>query len=152
LVIGLGGTVDPAVLGDLPPNVYAMSMAPQTEVLSRADAAIHHGGMGSTNESVLAGCPALVYPFPFGVSTGVAADSTGTAARVQYHRLGIVGDRETDQPQAIQRYLDELLSDNSYATRVEKMRDNYLSYSRENRAVEAVEALLRSPPPTQRPR
>ncbi|MEV4352363.1 macrolide family glycosyltransferase [Actinoplanes sp. NPDC049596] len=77
----LGGTVvvatgqtEPAVLGELPPNVIARRSVPQPEILDRAALFVTHGGMNSANEALLAGVPMLVVP--------QGADQPLVAARV----------------------------------------------------------------------
>lgn len=60
-VLTLGGA-DPAALGPLPPNVTAYRYLPLTMLLRSCDAAIHHGGAGSTLSALDAGIPQLVLP------------------------------------------------------------------------------------------
>jgi UDP:flavonoid glycosyltransferase YjiC (YdhE family) len=78
----------------------------------------------------------LVYPFK------KTTDQMGNAARVVYHGLGIAADRDTDDPQAICDHIRQLLSAPTYKTRVRAMQRQFEEYRRENRAVQAIEALI----------
>ena len=118
----------------MPSNVHLFSWAPQMEVLEHADVAILHAGVNSVNESVVASVPMLLYPFDYG-------DTTGAAARVDFRGLGIVGDRR-DTPVAIERRIEQLLTTDDFRRSVSEMRDQFLVYERENRAVGEIEALL----------
>ena len=134
LVVGLGGRLDAQALREVPSNVHLFSWAPQMEVLEHADVAILHAGVNSINESVVARVPMLVYPFDYG-------DTTGAAARVAFRGIGIVGDRR-DTPVAIERRIEHLLTTDDFRRRASEMRDHFLVYERENRAVSEIEALL----------
>lgn len=54
---------DPRTLGELPDNVRAYGYVPLTLLLSTCDAAIHHGGAGSTLAALDAGVPQMVIPY-----------------------------------------------------------------------------------------
>lgn len=135
LVIGLGGRFGPEALGEVPANVHVMAWAPQVSVLEHADVSINHAGVNSINESVIAGVPMLVFPFGYG-------DTTGAAARVAFHGLGIVADRQ-DAAAVIEEHIRSLLSAPDYRRRVAEMRERFLVYERDNRAIREIETLLR---------
>ncbi|HEY0500103.1 MAG TPA: nucleotide disphospho-sugar-binding domain-containing protein, partial [Kutzneria sp.] len=67
-------------LGELPGNVRAVGYLPLGALLSTCDAAIHHGGAGTTMTTVDAGIPQIVVP--------QAADQFLNADTVQAHGLG----------------------------------------------------------------
>lgn len=135
LVVGLGGRLDPDGFGPMPPNVHLFRWAPQLEVLGAADLAIHHGGIGSVNECVASGVPMVVYPFRF-------LDQYGNAARVAYHGLGEVGDRQAEAAEAIQGRIQRVLADRAVEARVAGMAATVAAYERSNRGVAAIEELL----------
>jgi rhamnosyltransferase subunit B len=62
----------------LPEGVAAFEYAPYSEVLSRACAIVHHGGVGTTGQGMRSGKPVLIVPH--------ALDQFDNAARVE--RLG----------------------------------------------------------------
>ncbi len=135
LVVGLGSRIDRNLLGTVPDNVHLFDWAPQMEVLDHADVALHHAGISSVNECIRAGVPMVLYPFDF-------LDQRGNAARVAYHGLGEVGDRQQDSAGEIRRRITSVLSDDRCRTRVMHMRRTFLGYEEDERATRAVEALL----------
>ncbi len=137
-VVGLGDRVDPASLGEVPPNVHLFPWAPQRQVLGHADIAIHHGGVTSVNECADAGVPMLIYPFDF-------LDQKGNAARVAFHGLGLAGDRSRDSAAAILEKLDRLRSDESYRTNAARVGSIISEEQHSNRAIDAIVALLETP-------
>ncbi|MBO1416739.1 glycosyltransferase [Streptomyces sp. FH025] len=56
------GDADLTPLGTLPANVRALPWVPLNELLSRADALIHHGGSGTMLTALQAGLPQLLLP------------------------------------------------------------------------------------------
>ncbi|MFJ9839148.1 nucleotide disphospho-sugar-binding domain-containing protein [Kitasatospora sp. NPDC101155] len=56
------GDADLAPLGTLPANVRGLPWIPLNELLSRADALIHHGGSGTMLTALQAGLPQLLLP------------------------------------------------------------------------------------------
>ncbi|MDY0828104.1 hypothetical protein SK224_03075 [Microbacterium sp. BG28] len=61
IATGLGGIDVPVRLRG--PDVLEMSGVPHDAVLPRADAAIHHGGIGTVQATMLAGTPSIIVPF-----------------------------------------------------------------------------------------
>lgn len=49
----------------LPEAMIAVDYAPYQELLPRACAMVHHGGVGTTSQGLLAGVPTLIVPFAF---------------------------------------------------------------------------------------
>lgn len=56
------GDVDTTALGELPDNVRVVGWVPLTALLQTCDAAVHHGGAGTTLAALNAGVPQLVLP------------------------------------------------------------------------------------------
>lgn len=50
---------------DLPEGMIAVDYAPYQALLPRALAMVHHGGVGTTSQGLLAGVPTLIVPFAF---------------------------------------------------------------------------------------
>ncbi|MGD1805291.1 nucleotide disphospho-sugar-binding domain-containing protein [Dapis sp. BLCC M126] len=135
LVVGLGSQLDFDKLGSLPSNVYVLSWAPQTQILKHADCAIINAGINTINECIYFGVPMLVYSLK-------RYDQNGNAARIAYHQLGIVGDMKQDNVSEIRNYIQTLLTEKSYQTQVNRMRNCFHRYTNENLAAKVVEALL----------
>ena len=47
----------------LPPSIFKLAAAPHDWLFSHIDAAVHHGGSGTTGASLRAGLPTVVKPF-----------------------------------------------------------------------------------------
>lgn len=47
----------------LPPSIYQISSAPHDWLFKQIDAAVHHGGAGTTGASLRAGVPTIIRPF-----------------------------------------------------------------------------------------
>ncbi|KAI5948770.1 ATG26 [Candida theae] len=48
---------------ELPPEVFNAGSVPHDWLLPKVDAAVHHGGSGTTGASLKAGCPCIIKPF-----------------------------------------------------------------------------------------
>lgn len=64
----------------LPPNIAHFAYVPLDQLLPHAAAFVHHGGIGSTSQAMLAGIPQLLIP--------MAHDQFDNAARVRKLQLG----------------------------------------------------------------
>lgn len=137
MILGLGNRVSSFDLGPIPSNVHLFEWAPQLKILERADVAIHHGGISSVNECILARVPMILYPFDF-------MDQPGNSARVEFHGLGEVGDRETEQGNDLALRVARVLDDPSYRRNLEGMAVSLERYLSENVAVAEIERLLSS--------
>jgi UDP:flavonoid glycosyltransferase YjiC (YdhE family) len=49
----------------LPDGMFAADYAPYQSLLPRASVVVHHGGVGTTSQGLLAGVPTLIVPFAF---------------------------------------------------------------------------------------
>jgi zeaxanthin glucosyltransferase len=133
-VLSTGGSLEPEQLGPLPPNVHAFDWIPQLEVLQAADCAVINAGT-SVYECILQDVPMVVYSLRFN-------DQNGTAARIGYHGLGIVGDKDRDDAAKIREHLQRLLDDRAFRQRVASMRRSLRVAEADDRAVRAIERLL----------
>ncbi|MFO0857315.1 MAG: glycosyltransferase [Phycisphaerales bacterium] len=91
----------------LPAGVEAFTYAPYSQVFPRCLAIVHHGGIGTTAQSLRAGRPLLITP--------MAHDQFDNAAKVK--RLGVglrVGHARATPEKLVQR-LTHLLGDESFA-------------------------------------
>ncbi|MFR9729812.1 macrolide family glycosyltransferase [Saccharopolyspora sp. MS10] len=62
VAMSIGGSVDPADLGEIPANFDVRASLPQPGVLRRATAFLTHNGMGSTMEALAYGVPMIGLP------------------------------------------------------------------------------------------
>lgn len=138
LILGLGAKGNVSALGDLPPNVLAMTWAPQLEILGRASCAVIHGGTTTINECILAGVPMVLYPHDYN-------DLQGNSARAAHAGLGVVGDKLTDDAASIEAAIQTVMSDRSFTDSVATYQHLARRYE-ESRAAERIveQALARS--------
>ena len=135
MIVGLGGKLETSSLGELPKNVFPFSWVPQLEVLARADCSINHGGIHTINECLHFKVPMLVY-------SGKHADQNGCAARVAYHRLGLMGDKDVDEVADIHQKIKTVLSSEVFRGQMDKMHQYYLSYRKEKKLEQLIEQVL----------
>ncbi len=88
---------------DLPEGVRHFDFVPFSQLLPRAAALVHHGGIGSCAQALTAGVPQLVMPMAF--------DQPDNVARLE--RLGVVASLQPNKFRgpAVARALDKMLSD-----------------------------------------
>lgn len=138
LILGIGKKLSVDQLGDLPPNVHPFSWVPQLRVLSQADCCITHGGINTINECIHFKVPMVVY-------SGKATDEPGASARVGFHQIGVLGNKEKDSPKDIEGHINKVLTDPAIAQNVDRVHNAYLED--QPKGLLAVKALL----PTQEP-
>jgi rhamnosyltransferase subunit B len=97
----------------LPEGVAAFEYAPFGEVLPRAVAIVHQGGVGTTGQTLRAGRPQIVVPF--------SHDQFDNGARVARLGAGRVLPRSAYNTRTATRELQRLLSDESYAERAREI-------------------------------
>lgn len=97
----------------LPEDIAVFKYAPFGELLPRAAAMVHQGGVGTTGQGLRAGIPMLVVPF--------AHDQPDNGARVE--RLGVARTlaRSNYKAERVASELKSLLNDPSYAHRAREI-------------------------------
>lgn len=93
----------------LPAGIVAFDYAPYGQILPRAAAIVHQGGVGTTGQALRAGVPALVVPFNH--------DQPDNAFRVARLGAGRTIPRKKYTAANAARELDRLLTDKNYAER-----------------------------------
>ena len=139
LILALGKKLKVEELGPLPNNIHAFSWAPQLKILEHADLAITHAGVNTVSECLYFGVPMLVY-------SGGHIDQNGTAARIGYHNLGIVGSKAVDSAADIRAHINRLLTDQDIQASVGEMQKIVRRYESENTAVKIIEELIKNIP------
>ncbi len=96
--------------GDLPPTVRHFGFVPLSQLLPRAAAFVHHGGIGSSSQGLAAGVPQLIQPMAF--------DQYDNALRLR--RLGVAEEiaPKRFRGATVAASLGRLLSDEHIAERV----------------------------------
>lgn len=135
LILGLGGMLETDFLQPLPENVHAFGWIPQLKVLAQADLSINHGGIHTINECVHFGVPMLVY-------SGKKSDQNGCAARVHFHKIGMMADKDLDDVETIENKINSVLTEENYRKNVKNMREDFNKYKTENRLNKIVNQFL----------
>jgi UDP:flavonoid glycosyltransferase YjiC (YdhE family) len=118
----------------LPEGVIAVDYAPYQSLLPRACAVVHHGGVGTTSQGLLAGVPTLIVPFAFDQSDNAEhAYKIGTSRTL--YRKNYLAPR-------VAKELHELLSNPTYARRALEVSNQLKQEDGPGRAVDLIEQVL----------
>lgn len=120
---------------DLPEFAAAFDYAPYGELLPRARAVVHQGGIGTTAQGLRAGLPALVVPF--------SHDQFDNGSRVERTGTGRMLPRSKYNAASAARELRALLADESYTTRAAEVGRRVRSEDGASAAADAIEEVLR---------
>ena len=114
--------------------IVTVPYAPHSEVMPRACAVVHQGGVGTTAQAMLAGKPMLVVPF--------SHDQPDNADRLRRHGVARVLERTHVSAAAFTRELQALLGDQPLAARAQAMAANMQREPGAAGAADAIEGLL----------
>jgi len=114
----------------LPQGVIAVDYVPYQSLLPRACAVVHHGGVGTTSQALLAGVPTLIVPFAFDQS-----DNAEHAFRVGTSRTLY---RKNYKAAKVANELEELLRHPVYSHRALEVSQKL---KRENGAARAADLI-----------
>src|SRR5215207_143363 len=117
-------------------DVAAFDYAPYGELLPRARAVVHQGGIGTTAQGLRAGVPALVVPF--------SHDQFDNAARVARVGAGRALPHSKYDAASAAKELRALLADGSYTTRAAAVGKQIRSENGASAAADAIEEVLRT--------
>ena len=118
----------------LPDGVAAFEYAPYSEVLPRACAIVHQGGVGTTGQGMRAGKPVLILPH--------AHDQFDNAARVVRLGCGRVLARPRYNAESAIGELKALLDDPTYAESAAKVGETVSQEQGARVAVNEIEKVL----------
>jgi len=136
LVIGMGGLIDAKDLDQLSDNVFAFKWLPQLRVLKEANCSINHGGIHTINECIHFKVPMLIY-------SGKRSDQNGCAARVAYHQLGIMADKDQDGSEQIKNNLEKVLQNKVYQQQIAALHSQYLKKKEDCFVGQIINSFLR---------
>lgn len=135
VVMALGDLVDPAELGNLPPNVEARAQVPQLAVLRHASAFVTHAGMGSTLEGLTFGVPMVAVP--------QMAEQRANADRIAELELGRALDPAALSADWLWRAVHEVVSSDRIRDRLAWMQQQIDEAGGATAAADEVERVLR---------
>jgi zeaxanthin glucosyltransferase len=113
LVLSVGDRTNPKDLGPVPKNAIVMQRTPQLEVLKQASVCITHSGLNTVLESLAQGVPQVAIPVTF--------DQPGVAARIAYHKTGVVTSLDKLTQEHLSDLLKQVLEDPSYRDNARRM-------------------------------
>jgi MGT family glycosyltransferase len=119
----------------LPAGVAAFDYAPYGQILPRASAVVHSGGIGTTGQTLRAGVPALIVPFNH--------DQPDNAYRVERLGVGRTISRSRYTAANVVRELNELLTDKRYAEKAADLGRRVRSENGERTAADEIEKILK---------
>jgi rhamnosyltransferase subunit B len=122
--------------GPLPKGVAAFEYAPFGEVLPRALAIVHQGGVGTTGQGLRSGRPVLIVPH--------AHDQFDNAARVVRLGCGRMIARPRYNSRSAIKELGALLENPAYATKALEVGRQVQKENGASSAVDAIEEVLRT--------
>ena len=122
----------------LPQGVIAVDYVPYQSLLPRACAVVHHGGVGTTSQALLAGVPTLIVPFAFDQS-----DNAEHAFRIGTSRILY---RKNYQAARVANELEELLRHPYYSHRALEVSQKLKREDGPARAADLIEQVLTGRP------
>ena len=117
-------------------SIYITDYAPYSELLPRAAATVHQGGIGTMAQALRAGRPMLIVPW--------AHDQPDNAERCRRLGVGRTLRRNTYRSGLVARNLKQLLSDHSYAEKAKTIAQNLAAEDGLKTACDAIEASVSS--------
>jgi rhamnosyltransferase subunit B len=125
-------------LSSLPDGMIAVDYAPYETLLPRASVVVHHGGVGTTSQGLLAGVPTLIVPFAFDQSDNAEhARRLGTSRTVYRHKY---------QAARVANELHKLLSQPAYKQNAIQVSQQLKQENGPARAADLIEQVLGSAP------
>jgi UDP:flavonoid glycosyltransferase YjiC (YdhE family) len=119
----------------LPEGIIAVDYAPYQSLLPRACAVVHHGGVGTTSQGLLAGVPTLIVPFAFDQSDNAEHARKMGTSRTLY--------RNNYRAPRVAAELHELLTQPSYVRRASEVSRQLQEEDGASRAAELICGSLR---------
>jgi MGT family glycosyltransferase len=122
----------------LPDGIVAFEYAPYGQILPRAAAIVHQGGVGTTGQALRAGVPMLVVPFNH--------DQPDNAMRIARLGVGRSLVRKQYTAKRVAAELNQLLSNPEYARKAAEIGQVVKSENGASAAADAIESALGSTP------
>lgn len=108
-VVATTGGVDPAVLGDPPPNAVVERFVPYAALLPHVDVMVSNGGFGAVQLAINHGVPMVV--------AGTTEDKKEVTAHVAWSGVGINMRTNCPSPEAVADAVERVLQDSTFRDR-----------------------------------
>jgi MGT family glycosyltransferase len=136
VVLAIGGYLDPATLGPLPPNVEAHSWISFMSVLPHTTVCMTHGTTGAIMEALYWGCPLIVVP-------QFAPEAVPSAEQVRELGLGYQLSADDIDSRTLAATVQRIADDAAVGQRVRAMRQDIHDAGGGPRAAREIDAYLR---------
>jgi rhamnosyltransferase subunit B len=123
------------LLANLPPSIYIAEYLPFSQIMPRAAAVVHQGGIGTVAQTLRAGRPMLIVPW--------AHDQPDNAQRIRRIGAGRWLRRNRYRARSAAEQLDRLLKDTSYEANARRASEIIRGENGVERACDTIEDLLR---------
>jgi UDP:flavonoid glycosyltransferase YjiC (YdhE family) len=133
LIVTVGRNLDPAAFGPQPPNVHIERFITQSLLMPRCAVVITHGGSGTIMGALSEGVPMVVIP--------LGADQPQNAARCAALGAGRVVIDTDVTPESMREAVEDVLTDPSYRTQAQRVRDEIAVLPGPELAVQVFERL-----------
>jgi UDP:flavonoid glycosyltransferase YjiC (YdhE family) len=133
VVATVGAEIDPAELGELPPQVRVERFLPQAEILPRCSAVVSHGGSGSVLGAIAHGLPQVLIP--------MGADQPLNAARCEELGLARVLDPVAASRQEIRDAVLAVLDEPGCRAAAERLQAEFAALPGPDAVVRLLERL-----------
>jgi MGT family glycosyltransferase len=122
----------PDIFDKWPDNFIVQGYVPQSELMSKMDAVICHGGFNTVNDTFMNGLPMLITPIAYDhFHTASLIEKAGCGIKLRYKRL-----RAND----LRTAMWEILRNPQYRAAAGRIRDTYIGAGGNDKAVEHLEA------------
>ncbi|MEJ6480720.1 nucleotide disphospho-sugar-binding domain-containing protein [Nostoc punctiforme UO1] len=118
----------------VPENTIIVNRAPQLALLEKASLAIIHGGVRTIKECIFFGVPMIVFP--------VSSDQPENAERVEYHKLGVVGNIENTSANLIMDSIERIENDFFLKQRLEAWKKKFREIEHSEKATKFILNIL----------
>lgn len=136
-VVSLGGQTAFNFNNKLPENVFLFEYIPQLLILQHADCCVNHGGIHTINECIYFNVPMAIY-------SGDRHDQNGCTARMNYHKLAMVGNRGMDDANQIRATIEKALNDPVYQDNIREMNQLNQSEAYQRKLCTLIDRKLKS--------
>ncbi len=140
LLVGQDSGNKPA--GPVPDNVFVAEYAPYSELLPRAAATVHQGGIGTTAQALRSARPMIVVPY--------CNEQPDNGARVRRLGVGRVIPRGKYRAERVAKELKILLAEEDYSKAATQVGREMAAEDGVRTACEGLEALIEQRPTAQR--
>jgi MGT family glycosyltransferase len=139
LVISLGGSAEPEVLGKMKGDPLVVRAAPQLELLDRATLTITHAGMNTAMESLARGVPMVAIP--------ITNDQPGVAARVAWTGSGLVVPPARLTAKKLRKAVKKVLTEPTFKTNAVRLQADIARSGGIKQAADVIEKVIQTRAP-----